>query len=354
MSLKRGDYSRIFNAGDSLLNQEVSYVDVDMPIGEQDSIGLYGYRDGSVQIVFSMTDEGLQARLEQRSRDIRLPVSSGSIRPFDLSIYTKDKELLAKFLDIIDEMRPIGKEVKKEIFNTLELNRISDRDGFFAELKKMIDEANLDGALNKAFSVEDEDILHILGEYCESIPNLAWAIECYERIPEGNLHYVDSKVRLAHLLMLIKSSAEQLEIPTDEDSLDEKRPDGGHLSLTYEEEVTINLLNANEASIAATGTSEVQPMVNRLYEGLCGRQLGQPFEFDVRTNSEAVISLAREMKLLQDRVALLEQQLVEAKMGQGSAGLYHAYAPVGSSQKNSAPSSDSEKSNVKKNRRNSF
>jgi hypothetical protein len=317
MFKKRGNFSNTFNSGADLI-RSVEYVDSE----HQETIFIGGYRGtDSVQIAFSTKNRDLLVDLIAKFRALNLEVSNldsefliidlGTIR-----ISTENKESLSKFLDTIDEMNPIGKEVKKEIYDTLGLKQISDFDEFVEELKGMINESRLEEALEKALSVENEDILYVVGNYCESISRLEWAIQCYQLIPEGNLHYHESNYRSAHLIMEIKNSNDQSEEFSSFDMLEEKNDH----SLLDEEKMVSYMLKAEE-------NTDNQRFIDIVYHQLSGGDGFTPDVDDVRVNEETLFSIARKTKSLRhenaglkeenhallSRLAMLEKELMKAK-----------------------------------------
>ena len=202
---KEGDLSQILITAGDLTNRRVIYTDVI----NTEKITLYGRSDNKIQIYYKTNN----TRLLKELIKLGLPVHSldwedGILCIGMMSLLSDDKKLLAIFLNTIDKLSPIGKATKKDMFNTLELKQISDMEGFIAELKSLIDASSLDDALQKAQSVEDDDILWILAQYCETSNKLSQALSFYKLIPADNPHYKEANFQSAHLCMQIKQSSE--------------------------------------------------------------------------------------------------------------------------------------------------
>ena len=167
--VKKGDFSQTFCSGAELIKQVVYKNVTHEPHAE---ISICGYIGGGITIFFcskqlinALLDKCKEAKLfvedDFCARDLGLTSIEAN------SASKQDKALLAQFLHCIDSVILLGKEVKREIFNTLNLDYIADEKSFYENLEKLIDEDKLEQATKIAQS-DDDDVLWKLGQCCEN------------------------------------------------------------------------------------------------------------------------------------------------------------------------------------------
>lgn len=311
---KVGDFSNILNTGGAPLNRSVRYVN------NQNEITICGYRGtADIRISFNTNDQALRDQLILQCRRYNLKIDKIS-----LVIATSDKTSLAKFLNIIDELSLIGNKIKKEIFDTLELKQIPNFDEFLEELKNLIKNIRIQKNLEKtlfeknksidikknicylldskvleqALSAEDENLLYLLGKYCEEISEPIWAIEFYKNIPKENPHYYEANYASAHLAIEHKIKKSDL-LREETNSLEAK------LALSLE-------LSCMLEAAKTDPNANAQRLVDQLYHTECGCEGLVPDVEGVAVNEETLAAMAEQKKLLLDKCAFLEKKLAKS------------------------------------------
>src|SRR5207249_2677166 len=107
-----------------------------------------------------------------------------------------EKKLLAKFFQTLDSIISLGKELKTDIFKSLEIPLY---DFSYEDLEKLITVNKHEEALQKAKSVDDDDYIWRLGQFCQNNNKIPQAIEFYQSILKGNPHFEEANETAAHL-----------------------------------------------------------------------------------------------------------------------------------------------------------
>jgi tetratricopeptide (TPR) repeat protein len=293
--VKKGDFSRAFNSGGELIRQ-VEYKNVTNEPRVKVFIG--GYYSGSRRVIFRSKEliDGFLNKCKEAKLFVEDDFCARNLGSTDVTVDStskQDKKQLAQFINCIDSVIPLGKDIKKEIFNTLNLDQISDEKSFYDELEKLIDDGNVEEVIKKAKSVDDDHVFWKLGLYCEEKQKFSEAISIYQEIDKNNPHYYEANQQSACIVMQYLSAIDQSK---QQLSQQEKRQN-------QEAEFKF-LLRGNNHSCN-------QPIIDQHYHQLCGGSDLNPTIKNVGCNEETLISLASQTSVLKNENHQLQQKNIE-------------------------------------------
>lgn len=305
--IKKYDFSKPWHErGTGSLSRRVDY-----ECGEL-NLFIGGYDLTNIIIInLYLKDTDTLNKIKAECDQSKLPSIQYQIRIYTPSIisintHSSNKDTLATFIKILDKHIHLGKKVKDEIFEALKIKKIADEKSFYTELQELVDISKFDEALNKAQTVEDDDAIWKLGQYCQSAQKLNEALKCYQNISSDNPHYQDAHEQMAHIIMQLDA----LNQSSSTLSLDETDTDD-----TDKEKLKVKL----EHMFNAKASQDNQTWIDRTFHQLCGGTTFSPVVTNVQPNAATLFALAQQIEAQRQQILNLEKKLeLKAEQNKGS------------------------------------